>query len=635
MRPNPVTRQQAHRQPAPRQVALALLLCALASSQGCIEREGRPVTPCTQVTVAQSIQVDNVDKVDLLFMVDNSNSMATVQVNLTAQFPRLIRILVTGDFDESGETGDNDDDFDPVRDLNFGVITSDMGTGGYTVPTCANSDFGDDGILQTRGRLPGCQMEYPSFLNFRIGRDMPEQFARDAACVATLGTGGCGLEQQLEAPLKALTPSAPTAWTAPDFVRPGTPDAPRGLNNGFFRNSPGHGDGANAGFARENSVLALILVTDEEDCSAFDPDYYEFDSAIYGGREQINLRCFLYPEGLHPIERFVNGYVQLRTRPGLLVFGGITGIPPDLAPRPGERVDYERILADPRMQGEVDPERPQRVRSSCNTEVGSADPPRRIVQVAQGLEERGAGVTLQSICSNDFRDALSEVIRLVKSALGAACLPRPLNVDASGQVSCDVIAIPPTGQDCPEGSSQKLDERGDPVFEGMRPVCVIPQLVPASRAPGAPPPSGTGWYYDNFTADGEGNCASGAGQPFQRIAFTSQPVSGTEVRLECFLAVQGGGGDVTIGIGSFCDPDAPDRSDDNLCASARTPENNDDLGCDPVTRSCGVRCDNDAQCRSAGLIGFVCDPRPLSEIDPQTFPGNSTPHNFCVNPTCG
>ena len=45
----------------------------------------------------------------------------------------------------------------------------------------------------------------------------------DFACLATLGTGGCGFEQQLKAVRKALTI---------------------------------HADGANAGFVRDDSLLA-------------------------------------------------------------------------------------------------------------------------------------------------------------------------------------------------------------------------------------------------------------------------------------------------------------------------------------------------------------------------------------------
>ncbi|MCZ7685533.1 MAG: hypothetical protein M5U28_44845 [Sandaracinaceae bacterium] len=138
-------------------------------------------------------------------MVDNSNSMAEEQASLAAQLPRIVTALATGDID-----GDGTPESAPVDDLHLGVVTSDMGVGGFIVPTCARGDFGDDGILRTQGRtdIAGCMATYPSFLEFRPGSGAdPADVAADFACVATVGTGGCGFEQQLEAVLKAATPS--------------------------------------------------------------------------------------------------------------------------------------------------------------------------------------------------------------------------------------------------------------------------------------------------------------------------------------------------------------------------------------------------------------------------------------------
>jgi hypothetical protein len=619
------------------------LLLTLAAG-GCIEREGRPVNPCTQVTVAQTIQVNNVDKVDLLFMVDNSNSMTEEQASLAAEFPSMIQILTSGDFNLNGSLED-DDDFEPVRDLNVGIVTSDMGVlGAPGVPTCGRADFGDDGMLRTAGRtdIAGCMATYPGVLNFRAGSGTtPDTFARDVSCVATVGIGGCGFEQQLEAMLKAVTPRAATDWTSPSFVPVGTPGAPRGLERPFFRMSEPHGDGINNGFARRDAVLALIPVSDEEDCSAFDPQLFDPASPVYGATD-LNLRCFVHgADGQHPVERYSNGFVQLRERPGLLIYAPIVGVPVDLVAAPGERVNWDALISDnpdlrdDRMEERVDPAMPNRLSPSCNEPGrGLAFPPVRIVRVAQQLEERGAGVTVQSICQSSFRGALTEIIRQIKSALGAACLPRPLNPDAEGKVSCDVIVVQPSGQSCPAGSTPKLDSVGNPVIEGDRAVCVLEQLVasPDDRTAGREP-SGTGWFYDNYTLTSQENCSRG--EPvYQRIAFAgTQPVSGAEVRLECFLAVREGS-DINISIGTICDPAEPAMSDANPCERAQNPERTGSLQCDQVQRSCGVPCTDDSVCRSAGLIGFVCDTRPLSEVDPD-LAGSSEPYNFCVNPTCG
>ncbi len=617
---------------------LPVIVLSLAAA-GCIEREGRPVNPCTQVTVADRIEVNNVDKVDLLFMIDNSNSMTEEQVSLAAEIPVMIRILASGDFTQDGDN-DDPEDFDPVRDLNVGVITSDMGTGGFTVPTCARSDFGDDGILRTQGRtdMTGCSATYPNILNFRTDSGVtPDAFARDVTCVANMGTGGCGFEQQLEAILKAVTPTGPQTWTRSDFIPVGTSGAPHGLHRPFFRMSSPHGNVANDGFVRDNSVLAIIPLTDEEDCSAHDPELFNPSSPTYSGTD-LNLRCFAHGEAaLHPISRYAQGLLQLRAREQLLIYAPIVGIPVDLAPGTGERPNWDLLVGetsvrDPRMVEQVDPAMPNRLVPSCNTANGIAFPPVRIVRVAQQLAAAGAGVTVQSICQDSFAAALREIIVQIRSALGAACLPRRLNVEADGSVACDVLSVMPGGMDCPAGYEPKRDDNGNPIIEsGDRRVCIIPQLVPTSAEVGAgTPPAGNGWYYDYYTNEGAENCQSGT-EPWQRIGFAGmQPVSGAEVRLECFLAVQGTGTD-DIQIGTFCDP-TEGGPPGNPCPSGTSPEGTP-LSCDPVTRACGVSCTSDADCRGAGLIGYVCDGRPLSEIDPE-FEGNSDPYNFCVNPTC-
>lgn len=355
-----------------------------------------------------------INELDLLLMVDNSNSMTEEQASLTAELPRLVRVLSSGDFDGDG-TLTGPDDFTPFS-LRVGVITADMGTGGHAVPTCSRPTFGDDGILRTAGRtdISGCMATYPSFMAFdpAAGGD-PSAFARDVACVATAGTGGCGFEQQLEATLKALSPAAATAWTASGYTAPT-----------FFMSTFGHGDGANAGFVRDGSVLTIIPLTDENDCSALDPDLFDPSSVTYGGTD-LNLRCFVHPSALHPVMRYIDGLEQLRVSPSRLVYAPIVGIPVDLAPTGGASPDYVRLISpdltmrDPRMVERRDPAMTTRLAPSCDVPGrGLAFPPTRLVEVAQALEARGAGVTVQSICQDSFRGALTEIIRRTAAAAG-------------------------------------------------------------------------------------------------------------------------------------------------------------------------------------------------------------------------
>ncbi len=334
-----------------------------------------------------------VDAVDLLFMVDNSNSMTEEQTSLAAAFPTLITALTTGDLN-----GDGTPDFPAVNDLHVGVVTADMGVGGYTVPTCSAADFGDDGILRTVGNtsLPGCMATYPSFLSFGVGTDVTA-FAEDFACVAVVGTGGCGFEQQLEATLKAVTPS-----TSP--IR-------------FVEDTTGHADDTNAGFLRPDSVLGLVVVTDEEDCSAADPDIFNPTSTTYTG--DLNLRCFHYPDAVHPVGRYVSGLLDARARSGDVVFTAIAGIPTEVA---GD--DFAAMLAHPDMVERIDPSMPTRLTPSCNVAGrGLAFPPRRIVTVAQEMARRGSVATVQSICQADFGGAIRAIAERVGAVVGVSCGP--------------------------------------------------------------------------------------------------------------------------------------------------------------------------------------------------------------------
>ncbi|MDW8361817.1 MAG: hypothetical protein RMK74_05420 [Myxococcales bacterium] len=573
--------------------SIAACLLGVLAAGGCLSRDLAPLNPCTISNVNERISVTNIDKVDVLFMVDNSNSMAEEQDSLSDQFPRLVRVLTSGD-----RNGDGLQDFQPARSLHIGVISSDMGTGGFRVPTCNESNFGDDGRLRDWGRrrsdCPAMPRtgRYETFLDYTPDIN-PDDAARDVTCIAAMGTGGCGFEQQLEAVLKAITPAS-----SPLRFQMGT---------------TGHADGANAGFLRPDSVLALILVTDEEDCSFADPELGNPNSTVYPG--DLNLRCFSYPHAAHPISRYVDGYLAARANvPDLLVYAAITGVPVDLVDSPGEGdepSELDRILADESMIETIDPAMPTRLKPSCNVPGrGIAFPPRRIVQVAKELMLRGAGAVVQSICQADYGPALDLIIDKIADALGGACLPRDLNPDATGRVPCDVIELlPMTGdftrcEQLPGREAIGIDD------ETGRALCRVIQRVPV----GGTPPTEPGWYYDTFTPERAMNC----GEDGQRIAYTegARPPTGAEVRLECLQPAQAGGG-VFIDVGSPCEGRAGCSAGEIVSGGRMCVRN---LTCNSATNELVVGCSVDADCEAEGLRGFRCD--------------TSGPTGFCVNPTC-
>ncbi|NCQ59204.1 MAG: hypothetical protein GW913_00880 [Myxococcales bacterium] len=217
-----------------------------------------------------------------------------------------------------------------------------------------------------------------------------------------MGTQGCGFEQHLEAMLKAVTPS--TSSTT------------------FVAGTRGHADVENAGFLRSDSVLGVIVLANEDDCSASDPDLYNQSSARYVG--SLGLRCYRFPEAVYPVSRYVSGLIALRPgHPGRVVFGAIAGVPPDLVDDP-RAIDYGEILADPRMVLIPDETMPTRLTPSCNVPapgLGLAFPPVRFTQVARDLQGAGAHAIVQSLCQEDFTPAIDAILGVLFDALDGVC----------------------------------------------------------------------------------------------------------------------------------------------------------------------------------------------------------------------
>jgi len=379
-------------------------------------------------------------RLDLLFVVDNTNSMAGEQQSLQAALPQFIQALTTGVSRSTWQPA-----FPPVRDVHIGVVSTDMGTVGFDFSSC-RADGGDDGRLQSKPRGPDCAVSYPAFLSY--GMDTSEgrkQLARDFACVAGLGTGGCGFEQSLEAAFKALWPSTfhdatgeavdPNPYTflasTPEGTK-GRGDVPaaQGGNLGFLRND-----------ADDPSLIAIVVVTDEDDCSAFDTEFLKPASQLASDSpyrtQDINLRCLLNKNKLYDVAaRYAKGLHWLRLGdPRRVVFAAITGIPTELVDAQARAgLDfkdtvmrdkfYDRVLNDPRMQEVIDPTTnpglgagnltPSCSRMDATGQPSTAYPPRRIVQLAKSFGEQGI---VQSICQDDFAPAIDAVVELIARQL--------------------------------------------------------------------------------------------------------------------------------------------------------------------------------------------------------------------------
>jgi hypothetical protein len=312
--------------------------------------------------------------------------MREEQVSLAANFPSLIDMLANPpDNDRDGMP-----DWPALTDLRVAVLSTDLGVGESAVVSCDTA--GDDGLFITTSReteapCGGFSLADTSWLSFQV--DDAAGFNQGFACLAQLGTDGCGLEQQLEASHRALT----------------THMAVGGPHEGFFRS---------------NSVVSVIFVTDEDDCSATDTGFYDGSPSAVSMLGRLSTRCSQHPDRLHPVERYIQTFRNLELdRQGDVMVSAITGVPHDLVRDPND-IDYASLLADERMQFRIDPDNEARLIPACEYGgVGSASPARRIVEVVRPFAEDDNGL-VQSICQPDLRPAMEAIGR---SIAGRLCPP--------------------------------------------------------------------------------------------------------------------------------------------------------------------------------------------------------------------
>ncbi|HKP61555.1 MAG TPA: hypothetical protein VJV78_32720 [Polyangiales bacterium] len=355
-------------------------------------------------------QALKLDAVDILLVVDDSGSIASSVKALKQQLPRLLNAITSGEGEGTS--------FPPAQSVHVAVTTTDMGIGERDDPTSLGCDVaGQDGVFIKPGeRKLSCEVQHPSYLSFDGG---PAAVAtvESVSCVPLVGPDpdadisdqrvGCGYEQPLEAVLKSL-------WSKDDdsveFVQ------------GF-----GHGDDENAGFLRENSLLVVVVVTDEDDCSPADLKFFD---RVPG--EPVNLLCSRHPDSLQRTSRYVEGLRALRPNNKNVIFGVVGGIPAelvsaeyraryDLSKDSGVGEYYAAILADERMQESEDTDQPGPVRSlrpSCKDLVDGQPrltfPPRRLLEVAKGFGTRSV---VGSLCTDDFGVTTGQVIRAIGEQL--------------------------------------------------------------------------------------------------------------------------------------------------------------------------------------------------------------------------
>jgi hypothetical protein len=200
------------------------------------------------------------DKVDMLFMIDSSPG-EPYKVEFRNRFPQLVK-----DLDNFAFRGH-------PASYHIGVVTSDLGAGPEVLNQGQCHPDGDGGKLQI-GLAAGAQNS-PACQSFALGGGVrfidydqingtdnimglaAGDVATAFSCMSAVGGAGCGFEHQLESTYRALH------------------DPPA----------------ENAGFLRDDALLIVFHVSDEDDCSA-PPDTDLFDPSPDGIAKYGTLHSF-------------------------------------------------------------------------------------------------------------------------------------------------------------------------------------------------------------------------------------------------------------------------------------------------------------------------------------------------------
>jgi hypothetical protein len=306
-------------------IASVATLGGLAS--GCLDRPVSPASPNTTNVFVDQIRQSGVDKIDMLFMIDNSISMADKQKILQAAVPKLVERLVTprcvdtttglpvgGNADAAGTCANGEPEFPPIKDIHLGVITSSLGAHGGE--TCSLTSPGSNPTQDDKGRLVGFTRQLPNheqppidFLWWNPGTDAADQadsntlITEFSAQVVAAGETGCGYEASLEAWYRFLVDPQP-----PDTVK-------KDGNFTVVEACPQEGADCGAGgiciggfcadktvlaqrqaFLRGDSLVAVVMLTDENDCSIRDDGQGWLVSIASPGLPRSTAACLTNPD---------------------------------------------------------------------------------------------------------------------------------------------------------------------------------------------------------------------------------------------------------------------------------------------------------------------------------------------------
>ena len=352
----------------------------------------------------------NPRNVDILFLVDDSSSMAAAQATLReslGRFASALRALPGG-----------------LPNLHIAVVSSDMGAGDGSISGCSGT--GKSGVFQylPRGTCTSTGLQAGARFISDVGgtKNYTGNLEDVLGCMSALGESGCGFEHQFAAITRALGADG----------RGGPP-------------------AENAGFLRPDAYLAIIMLTNEDDCSEADgvPLFDTSQNLTLASQlgPPSNFRCnefgHLCDSGA-PSRNAPNGMVTDTRSYQNCVSAEGSGLLKTVGDAAGQ---IKALKADPlgqiivaSIQGPATPYQvhwkapnttdvapwPEVTHVCTAANASFADPG---VRTAELVAQFGDNGLLSSICDADFGTALERVAARIGMALNGACITEAIADD--------------------------------------------------------------------------------------------------------------------------------------------------------------------------------------------------------------
>jgi hypothetical protein len=420
--------------------------------------------------------------IDLLFVIDNSASTRDKQTIFANNFPNFVAAL---------------DRFPTGRpNVHIGVVTSsvDIGVDGFGGQCHPAS--GQSGVLQNASRDPLFTCTPPATDKYLADVARPDggratnysgTLADALSCISHVDDSGCGFEAPLEAMKRALDGTHPE----------------------------------NAGFLRSGAFLAIVILTDEDDCSAT-PALFTQPAELVGDRD---LRCVqpAYQCDMPISPTSPGSYTNCTVR-----HDGFLHDPGDYAQflsavKDPSRIAVAVIGGDPTTTIEIGPltapfSQPLALKPTCTATInGNFAIGRPAVRLDEFLGNFGDRGLFRTVCQADYSQALDDIGALLFRAV-SPCLEGELDTSDTD------IASPGLQPDCQVSDVQDPDT-GAPI-EVLIPRC--PMLAEDRPDLGEAP--ACWWVQSNPAA-----CSTQTHLELH-VERAAPPAPNTTVRVSCVVA---------------------------------------------------------------------------------------------------